>query len=73
MGLTMTLAVAADVREPSRLSPWFMAVLGIVIVAKARLILGGYLELAPRGGMMKGLVAMIAMTLAVVIGSFGIR
>jgi len=70
MGLSVALAVAADVREPTRLTLPMLGAIALVIIAKCRLILADYLELRPHPGMLKGLLAMITVTVAIVVASF---
>ncbi len=70
MGLSLALAIAADVRTPSRLHPAFMGAIGVVVLAKCWIILRDYLELGSHRGMLKGLISVIALTVLIVIASF---
>ncbi len=72
MGLSLALAVSADVHAPSRLSLGLMAVTGVVVLMKCRIILAAYLELEPHRGMSNGLSALIGLTLVIVVGSFAL-
>lgn len=70
MALSAVLAVAADVRAGSHLGAPALAAIGGVLLLKSRIILGIYLGLPRRSGMLTVLVALIALTATIVIGSF---
>lgn len=69
MGLSIALAVAADVRSPTGLGAPHLAAVGLVALLKSQIILSDYLELSTHRGMRRGLLASIALMLAILVGS----
>jgi len=69
IGLSIALAVTADVHSAAGLGAPSVAAVGLVALLKSRTILSDYLELRPHRGVLRGLLASIALTLAIVVGS----
>ena len=72
MGLTLALGVSGDVAHPSRLSGLWLAVIGLVMVVKARLVLARYLRLATAPSFLSGFTGALAATVSVIVLSFAL-
>jgi hypothetical protein len=70
MALSLVLAILADVRAPSRLSPFLLAGIALVVLAKSWVILAHYLELRSHAGMLNALLALLGTTVVLAVGSF---
>ena len=72
MGLTIALGVSGDVARPTRLSAVWLAVIGLVMLIKARLVLARYLRLEVAPAFLSGFTGALAMTVAVIVVSFAL-
>jgi len=72
MGLTISLGVSGDVVRPTRLSALWLAIIGVVMVIKARLVLARYLRLEIAPGFLSGFTGALATTVAVIVVSFAL-
>ena len=72
MVLTIALGVSGDVARPTRLSAVWLAVIGLVMLVKARLVLARYLRLEVAPAFLSGFTGALAMTVAVIVVSFAL-
>lgn len=72
MGLTTLIGFAGDVAHASRLGALWLAVIGVVTVAKARLVLARYLRLEVAPSFLAGFAGTLGATVAVIVLSYAV-
>lgn len=70
LGLTLAMAVAADVTHAAQLSAIWLIMIAAITTTKVRFVLGDYLGLRRNRAALNGMTVAVMVTLAVVTAAF---